>query len=108
MAFRDCLWEGVAGFAKECHQTIRQDEDYSDDENDYGSYVDSEMESFYEMLDEQLANDYAELRKENEELQRFLEDENHDEYYEKIAREEYNYAKPGERVFYDSSFGNKN
>jgi cell division protein FtsL len=55
----------------------------------------------------ELQSEVSELKKENEELQRFLEDENHDEYYEKIAREEYNYAKPGERVFYDSSFGNK-
>ena len=56
----------------------------------------------------ELESEVSELQKENEELQRFLEDKNHDEYYEKIAREEYNYAKPGERVFYDSSFGNKN
>ena len=53
-----------------------------------------------------LESEVSELK--NEDLQRFLEDENHDEYYEKIAREEYNYAKPGERVFYDSSLGNKN
>lgn len=29
-----------------------------------------------------------------------------DEYCEKIAREKYGYAKPGEYVIYDSSFGN--
>ncbi|MCM1364096.1 MAG: septum formation initiator family protein [Faecalibacterium sp.] len=29
-----------------------------------------------------------------------------DEYCEKIAREKYDYAKPGEYVIYDSSFGN--
>ena len=44
----------------------------------------------------------------NSEKERFLQEENHDEYFEKIAREDYNYGKPGERVFYDSSFGNKN
>ena len=55
----------------------------------------------------ELSNEVSEVKSENEELERFLEDENHDEYYEKIAREEYGYAKPGERVFYDSSFGNK-
>lgn len=54
-----------------------------------------------------LQGEVSQLQQENEELQHFLEDKNHDEYYEKIAREEYNYAKPGERVFYDSSFGNK-
>ena len=54
-----------------------------------------------------LSEEVSEAQAENEELEHFLEDENHDEYYEKIAREEYGYAKPGERVFYDSSFGNK-
>ncbi len=28
-----------------------------------------------------------------------------DELFEKIAREEYGYCKPGEKVFYSSSFG---
>lgn len=47
---------------------------------------------------------YSEVKTENEELESFLSDESHDEYYEKIAREKYGYAKPGERVFYyDSS-----
>lgn len=43
---------------------------------------------------------------ENETKENFLKEENHDEYYEKVAREDYNYGKPGERVFYDSSVGN--
>ena len=47
----------------------------------------------------------ATINKQNEEKEHFLEEENHNEYFEKIAREEYNYGKPGERVFYDSSFG---
>ncbi|MGN1418863.1 MAG: septum formation initiator family protein [Acutalibacteraceae bacterium] len=29
-----------------------------------------------------------------------------DEYCEKIAREKYGYAKPGEYIIYDSSYGN--
>ncbi|MBQ7500232.1 MAG: hypothetical protein IJT91_05005, partial [Clostridia bacterium] len=45
---------------------IVQDEGFSDEENEYGSFVESEMENFYEMLDRQLADDYAELRRENE------------------------------------------
>ena len=53
-----------------------------------------------------MSGECEEIKNENEELKRFLEDKNHDEYYEKIAREQYGYAKPGERVFYDSSFGN--
>ena len=48
----------------------------------------------------------AEIAAENETKENFLKEENHDEYYEKIAREDYNYGKPGERVFYDSSVGN--
>lgn len=54
-----------------------------------------------------ISQQVEDAKKENEELEHFLNDKNHDEYYEKIAREEYDYAKPGERVFYDSSFGNK-
>ncbi len=54
----------------------------------------------------QMSAECEEIKNENEELERFLEDKNHDEYYEKIAREQYGYARPGERVFYDSSFGN--
>ncbi len=47
---------------------------------------------------------YSAVKDENEELESFLNDESHDEYYDKIAREKYGYAKPGERVFYyDSS-----
>ena len=56
---------------------------------------------------DEISEEVSEAQAENEELERFLKDENHDEYYEKIAREEYGYAKPGERVFYDSSYGNK-
>ena len=44
------------------------------------------------------------VERENSELSSFLDDENHDEYYERIARDDYDYAKPGERVYYyDSS-----
>lgn len=53
-------------------------------------------------IDEQI----SEIASTNKDKERFLQEENHDEYYEKIAREDYNYGKPGERVFYDSSFGN--
>lgn len=34
-----------------------------------------------------------------------LKPENHQAYFEKIAREEYGYGKPGEKVYYNSSFG---
>lgn len=52
-----------------------------------------------------LSQECEEVKAQNDELEHFLEDKNHDEYYEKIAREQYGYAKPGERIFYDSSFG---
>lgn len=52
-----------------------------------------------------LSKECKEIMTQNDELEHFLEDKNHDEYYEKIAREQYGYAKPGERIFYDSSFG---
>ena len=42
---------------------------------------------------------------ENEALERRLNDENLDEYFEKIAREN-GYMRPGERVVFDSSYGN--
>ncbi len=35
-----------------------------------------------------------------------LDDANRLEYIERIAREKYGYIAPGERAFYDSSYGN--
>ncbi len=40
---------------------------------------------------------------ENAELGKLIEEGNESEYIEKIAREQYGYAKPDERVYYDSS-----
>ena len=54
---------------------------------------------------EQLTQEMTELDKESAEIQSILDSENHDEYFEKIAREEYGYCKPGEKVYYNSSFG---
>ena len=45
------------------------------------------------------------IDKESAEIQEILDEENHDEYFEKIAREEYGYCKPGEKVYYNSSYG---
>ncbi len=47
----------------------------------------------------------TDLDKESDEIQEILDEENHDEYFEKIAREEYGYCKPGEKVYYNSSYG---
>ncbi len=42
---------------------------------------------------------------ESSEISEILKEENHMAYFEKIAREEYGYCKPGEKVYYNSSFG---
>ncbi len=42
---------------------------------------------------------------ESSEISETLKEENHQAYFEKIAREEYGYCKPGEKVYYNSSFG---
>ena len=42
---------------------------------------------------------------ESSEISETLKEENHMAYFEKIAREEYGYCKPGEKVYYNSSFG---
>ena len=47
----------------------------------------------------------TELDNESAEIENILKEKNHDAYFEKIAREEYGYCKPGEKVYYNSSFG---
>ncbi len=39
------------------------------------------------------------------EYEYLLDDDNRLEYIERIAREKYGYVAPGERAFYDSSYG---
>ena len=46
---------------------------------------------------------YQQQLDENAELELIIEDGNESEYIERIAREQYGYAKPEERVYYDSS-----
>ncbi len=46
---------------------------------------------------------YQQQLDENSELELIIEDGNESEYIERIAREQYGYAKPEERVYYDSS-----
>ena len=41
----------------------------------------------------------------NAEYQYLLDEDNQLEYIERIAREKYGYIAPGERAFYDSSYG---
>lgn len=57
----------------------------------------------YEEQIEQLEMKKAALEAESEEISDSLGNEM--ELFEKIAREDYGYCKPGEKVFYGSSFG---
>lgn len=52
---------------------------------------------------EDLKAQYQQQIDENSELQQLIEEGNESDYIEKIAREQYGYAKPDERVYYDSS-----
>ncbi len=52
---------------------------------------------------EDLKAQYQQQLDENEELKHLIEEGNESDYIEKIAREQYGYAKPDERVYYDSS-----
>ena len=45
------------------------------------------------------------ISSESAEIAEILKEENHDEYLEKVAREQYGYCKPGEKVYYDSAYG---
>ncbi len=45
------------------------------------------------------------VSEESSEIAEILNAENHDEYFEKIAREQYGYCKNGEKVYYDSAYG---
>lgn len=52
---------------------------------------------------EQLSERYQELLAENENLNDIINSEDDNDYMERIAREQYGYAMPDERVYYDSS-----
>lgn len=53
----------------------------------------------------QVQAQYNEKVAENEELEKVIEGGNEDEYIERIARDSLGYVKPGEKVYYDISFG---
>lgn len=52
---------------------------------------------------EDLKTSYQQQLDENAELEMIIENGNESDYIEKVAREQYGYAKPDERVYYDSS-----
>lgn len=51
----------------------------------------------------ELKTQYQQQLDDNSELQMILDGGNQEEYLERIAREQYGYAKPEERVYYDST-----
>ena len=51
----------------------------------------------------ELKTQYQQQLDDNAELQMILDGGNQEEYLERIAREQYGYAKPEERVYYDST-----
>ena len=57
----------------------------------------------YDEQSAQLRNEMVAFDAESEEINGLLD--NKQELFEKIAREDYGYCKPGEKVFYSSSFG---
>ena len=46
---------------------------------------------------EAIQQQITDLDAESDEIREILDEENHDEYFEKIAREKYGYCKPGEK-----------
>ncbi len=74
-------------------------------------FVFGKISANYAKLDElkdelsEIQQEITELDNESDEIQEILNEKNHEEYFEKIAREKYGYCKPGEKVYYNSSFG---
>ncbi len=54
---------------------------------------------------EAVKQEITQLDEESADIKEILDEEDHDDYFEKIAREKYGYCKPGEKVYYNSSFG---
>ena len=54
---------------------------------------------------EAMQQDISQLDEESADIKEILDEKDHDDYFEKIAREKYGYCKPGEKVYYNSSFG---
>ncbi len=54
---------------------------------------------------EAMQQQITELDEESADIKEILDEEDHADYFEKIAREKYGYCKPGEKVYYNSSFG---
>ncbi len=60
----------------------------------------------YNKLSEQVSEECESVKSDVSKKSDIIDGTGFDEYCEEIAREQYGYAKPGEYVLYDSSFGN--
>ena len=60
----------------------------------------------YDKLSEQVSEECESVKSDVSKKSDIIDGTGFDEYCEEIAREQYGYAKPGEYVLYDSSFGN--
>ena len=60
----------------------------------------------YNKLSEQVSKECESVKYDVSKKSDIIDGTGFDEYCEEIAREQYGYAKPGEYVLYDSSFGN--
>lgn len=56
-----------------------------------------------EAANAELQKQYEAQLEENTQLQNYIDSGDEADYIERIAREEYGYAKPDERVYYDST-----
>lgn len=60
----------------------------------------------YDKRSEQVATEIESVSSDVSRKTEIIDGKGFDEYCEEIAREQYGYAKPGEYVLYDSSYGN--
>ncbi|MGN0468318.1 MAG: septum formation initiator family protein [Acutalibacteraceae bacterium] len=65
----------------------------------------SKASAYKESADE-ASSACEEIKNDISKKEELIEGKGFDDYCEKIAREKYGYAKPGEYVIYDSSYGN--
>ncbi len=53
----------------------------------------------------EVSQEISQMEQENAQIKEILEDDDHYEYFQEIAREDYGYCKPGEKIYYNSSYG---
>lgn len=68
-------------------------------------YINKEKTAEMQMQIKQTQEEIAVLNAESADIEAILDDEDHLEFFEKIAREDRGYHKLGEKVIYGSSYG---